>query len=120
MADFTIKQNDTRPYFAVTFDECGTVVSLVGATVFFNMRPVLGGSLKIDARPCVVTGAATGKAEYRWAVGDTDTVGKFDSEFEIHLAGGGIMTAPAIGYLIVEIVEELGSATTTAPPTTTP
>ena len=76
-------------------------------------------TLKIDKKEADVLAPATGgRLRYRWRVGDTDTVGKFEAEFEITFPtltspppGGGptseILTAPDRSYIIIEIVEDV-------------
>ena len=92
-------------------------MNLTGTSIHFIMRD-LDGVLKINAKAAVITNAANGECEYRWSGDDTDTTGKFNSEFEIRYPGGAILTAPNMGHITVVIVEELGSATTPVPTTT--
>lgn len=101
MADFVIKQNDTRPIIQISMKTAaGAAVNLTGATVRFHM-----GAL-IDAA-ATVTDAANGVAEYEWQPGDTATAGTYSAEFEVTYLDGGIETFPNSGDLSIRIVKEI-------------
>ena len=102
-----MKQNDRRPAMPVTIKHGTVIVSLVEATsVQFKMRPSWGTDLKVDA-PAEITNAADGEVEYRWAVGDTDTVGEFLVEWEVLWADGTTETFPTIDFDRVVIHDDL-------------
>lgn len=100
MADFYIKQNDTRPYLEATLqDSAGDAVNLTGASVRFHM-----GS--IDAAATIVD-AATGSVRYEWQAGDTSTTGFFNFELEATYADGGVETWPNHGTWTIQISPEI-------------
>lgn len=109
---FTIKQNDTRPKIRVQLAETGEgALDLTTAEkVYFLMRA------KADADPtspkvkgeCAFVNKSEGKVEYTWEEGDTDTIGEFKAEWEIHYEDGGIETVPNDGYVIVNVEDDLG------------
>ena len=100
MADFNIKQGDTRPALLAQLYEDSSEVDLTGATVKFHM------GTSIDA-PATIREAATGKVKYQWAAGDTDTGGLFDFEFEVTFPDGRIETFPNDKHNTVLIYEAL-------------
>jgi hypothetical protein len=120
-ADFYIKQNDTRPVFAVTAeDEGGAPIAedITGASVEFHMMTsdgvqlVSGAGLVLDASAKIIG--------YSWQPGDTatssfapDGAGRLvedyhQAEFQITLAvGGGVMTVPNTRNYTVSVMEEI-------------
>jgi hypothetical protein len=109
MADFSIKRNDRRPYIRMSlgYDD-GSAANLAFATgVRFLMRECKTGKLKVSAAAIVVD-AETGLVEYQWAVGDTNTPGKYDVEWEVTWGDGKPQTFPGEGYNTVEVTADLG------------
>lgn len=93
-----MKQNDRRPAFPATLKHGTEAISLVEATsVQFKMRPTWDMELKVDA-PAAITNAVEGQVEYRWATGDTDTVGEFLAEWEVTWSDGTNETFPTIDH----------------------
>ena len=103
-----MKQNDRRPAMPATIKRGTQIVPLTSAmSVTFKMRPAYGPlELKVNSA-AVVTNAATGQVEYRWAAGDTDTVGEFLAEWEVLWADGTTETFPTIDYDRVIIHDDL-------------
>lgn len=98
-----MKRNDRRPFLEMELlSATGVAVNLTGATITFTMR-LPGGAVKVNAAACVVTNAAAGLAEYRWATGDTDTVNTYEGWFTISWSGS-LETQPSSGaiYIIIE------------------
>lgn len=114
MADFTIKQGDTRPGMTAQLKDNEVPIDLTAATsVTFKMAPDAGGSLTVDS-PCVFIDRDTGIVMYEWTTGDTATVGFYNIEFEIVWADLGVETVPNDDvegndgpYYIVEIKADL-------------
>lgn len=110
---FTIKQNDTRPFFVVALkDDYGEAteapVNLTTAsTAVFNMRAHAGTAVKVNRAGGTITNAATGEVTYKWEATDTDTVGTFDAEIEIGWADGKVETFPSDSYWVVSIVDDI-------------
>lgn len=91
-----MKKNDNQPYyFAQIKDSAGDAVDLSTATVTFSMVDAtdLTDTPKIDDVAMVVTDATNGYVEYRWASGDTDTVGIYVLEIKVTI-GSLIYTLP--------------------------
>jgi hypothetical protein len=104
-----MKQNDRRPYLQIAFtDSAGAAVDLTSAqAVYFSMRNKASGTVKVNRQAAVVTSATGGLVEYRWASGDTDTVGVYQAEFEIEWSTGVYETQPEDGYIMLEIVDDI-------------
>lgn len=109
-----LKVNDLQPYYyAQVKDSNGSVVSLAGATIRCTMRLINSSTLKINRQTTGinVTDAANGMFEYRWQVGDTDTIGKYYIEFEISPVAGGKFTVPSgvnnLKHAEVNVVDSL-------------
>lgn len=111
MAEFLIKRNDTGPLLEVQLlDAKKTPVSLVGATVVFNMRGE-DGTVLVSRAPATVVDANTGVVRFSWRVGDTATAGEHQGEFEVTFANGTIETFPkaktaSVNFITVVIPED--------------
>jgi hypothetical protein len=104
---FFIKQNDTSPALQATLkDGADAVVSLVGCSVRFHMRPVGSTIVKIDAA-ATVSDAEGGVVYYSWIASDTDTIGSYECEFEVTYAGGEIESFPNNRFIDVEITDDI-------------
>lgn len=108
-ADFYIKRRDTAPSVTGQLtDAAGDPVNLAGAAVRFKMGPKppnKGGVLNAEA---VIVAEATGDVRYDWAEGDLVGIdGDFFAEFEAVLSGGGRVTFPNDGYLLIHIERDL-------------
>ena len=102
-----LKRNDTQPYyFAQLVDSSNNPVDLTGASIVFTMK-LVDGPIKVNRQAATITNATNGEFEYRWSAGDTDTPGIYNIEFEITLAGGGKLSAPANEDAQVIIKESL-------------
>ena len=104
---FYIKQNDTGPAMLATLqDASGNAINLVGASVRFHMRSVMGGNPVVDAAATVVT-AASGIVRYNWLSADTNTIGSYQAEFEVTYADASVETFPNDSYIAVEIIDDI-------------
>jgi hypothetical protein len=104
---FYIKQNDTGPAMLATLqDASGNAINLVGASVRFHMRSVMGGNPVVDAAATVVT-AASGIVRYNWVSADTNTIGTYQAEFEVTYADASIETFPNDSYIPVQIIDDI-------------
>jgi hypothetical protein len=108
VADFTMKANDRLPSIAATLSYSdGASVDLTNCTVKFIMRIKTGAvAAKIDAE-AVIVDAPTGKVRYDWALGDTDTVGEYNAEWEVTDAAGLPQTFPTATYHSISLVADL-------------
>lgn len=113
-----MKRNDTTPAFEATLCyPADAAVDLSTATsVRFLMATATAGAreLKVDGLATVVqTGAGVdavnkGLVRYGWVVGDTDTAGGYDIEFEVTWSDGTKQTFPDDGYFRFSIAPDLG------------
>lgn len=99
MATFTIKRGDTAP--ALRYALLPETVDLTGASVVF----VLDGGGRLPAQ--IVTPSPP-VVQYDWQPGDTDRAGLRRAEFEVTYSDGAIETWPNAGYLLINIIEDLG------------
>ena len=108
MADFTIKQNDTRRAIQTTlkYQDSAVDLSAAGTSVKFLMKNIKG-NLKVDAAATKVD-ASNGVVKYEWSEGDTDTAGSFRGEFEVTWDNGEIETFPSDSYIDIFIKNDLG------------
>lgn len=104
-----IRQNDTSPTAdIICLDADGAVVNVLDATVVFRMKSITDGTLKVEASGTVVNGEA-GHVRYVWQTGDTDTVDRYNAEFELTFVDGSIETfRNGPNNLKVYITPELG------------
>jgi len=105
-----IKQGDTRPYLRKRLlDGEGAAVDLTGATVRFHMRGVDETVAKVDdfAVPDADQVTNEGWVEYRWATGDTDTAGRYYTEWEVTYSDGTVQTFPTAAPDVLTIEGEL-------------
>lgn len=105
----TVKRNDTGPPVRVQVcNESNGSPQDFGAvaSVSFHMTSI-DGTLKVDSAAAVEAPAEDGILRYDWAVGDTDTAGKYDAEFEVTFASGAKETYPADGFIEITIIEDL-------------
>lgn len=111
MARIVLKKDDLRPHVVATLtDATGSVVDLSTAvSVRFIMRAPGETTAKVDSTGSVLT-AVSGEVGYAWALGDTNTAGVFQAEFEVNWGGSVYQTFPAEDYIEVEIVSDLGGA----------
>jgi hypothetical protein len=108
MSTFYIKQNDTSPDLQVICkDYSESVVSVSGAFVKFLMRNKRTGEVQVNASGVVVDGP-NGVIKYSWVTGDTDTVGRYEAEFQVTYADSSIETFPNNGFITVEVLDDIG------------
>ena len=100
MAIFYIKRNDTKPSLSAILSQDGSAVDITGATVNFHMGDIIDTA-------AVIVNAATGSVRYDWAAVDTEKAGEFSAEFEVTFSDGKIETFPNVGYLRINIDEDL-------------
>ena len=94
MAKFIIKQNDTSPSLeAQLLTSTREIVSLVGATVVFNMKTA-SGTVVINRAEAEIVDASSGIVRYDWFASDTARAGEYLAEFEVTFADGKIETFP--------------------------
>jgi hypothetical protein len=104
---FTIKRNDTSPVLqTVLTDPSGNVIDLTAADVRFHMKQYRSSTAKIDAEATVVDEDA-GLVRYEWEIGDTDTVGSYQAEFEVSFIDGTVETFPNADFIQVDIIYDL-------------
>jgi hypothetical protein len=112
MADYTIKQDDTRPmlvrYLKQTIDGVESGISLSTASaVKFIMKRSTAPNNSVTGTATIIT-VASGQVGYLWQTGDTSQAGLYNAEFEIKWSDGGYETVPNDSYFSIEIVADLG------------
>jgi hypothetical protein len=108
MHEFSIKRGDTRPSIeAQLLDENHDPRDLQNAdNVTFHMERVDTGETVLDAS-AIILNESEGKVLYEWQDGDTDETGRFDAEFEVSYAGGGVETFPNNNDIEVYISDDI-------------
>lgn len=102
---FYIKANDTAP--SLIYALSPSSVDLTGATVRFSMQSRAGVVAISRAAAVTVTPTGAPTVRYDWQVGDTETPGFYEAEFEVTYAGGAIETFPNDGMLGVSIASDI-------------
>lgn len=112
-----IKRGDTYPPVE------STLKATVGTEFLpLDLTPAVGGSGKINfimkrqgpgvilplIEICTYPEPSTGKVIYKWKAGETETVGVYQVEWEIHWSAGGIQSVPNGEYDTIEIISDLG------------
>jgi len=109
MAEYYIKQGDDSPAILTTLrDGEGEIVSLVGATVRFILRPVNGETV-LDEEADLVGDGSGGQVEYAWPAAITYPPGSYYGEWQVTFVSNEVQSFPTIGYDSIEILEELGT-----------
>lgn len=104
---FSVKQGDTAPLLIVGLEhDSDTAIDLTGATVEFHMRNRDTGVVKVDAAANVES-VEDVEVRYDWAVGDTDTPGWYEFEFEVTYADGRQETFPNTGHDLLQVKAQI-------------
>jgi aryl-phospho-beta-D-glucosidase BglC (GH1 family) len=120
--DFLIRQNDTASLiYATLTDEDDQLVSIESAAVVFQMAPIGGGPVKVQAEATneqsgdAISGTNVGEVSYEWQTGDTDTPGLYLAEWEVTFTDESVETFPNGGYTLVRITAEVATAAEVGP-----
>lgn len=106
--DYTLRQNDSgEAITAVLEDSAGDAVNLTGAAVVFQLAPIGGGALVVQADAAIID-AAAGEVSYTWQGADSATPGWYLASWQVTFSGGEVQTFPNGGYTLVQITGELG------------
>ena len=110
-----LTKNDLAPIYSVVHEDTeGNAQDITGATIVCSMKNLDDGTLKIDRQSIgiTITDAEAGAFNYEWQTGETDTVGKYQIEFEITPLSGGKFTIPnpTQGRALVIIHESLDNS----------
>jgi len=104
---FIIKRNDLSRSLKY-YLRANPASNFTGATGVFNMRDK-DGRVKIDRGTASLGNDAGGDyAQYDWQLGDTDTAGQYEGEFEVILASTKPETYPNDDYIDILIPKDLG------------
>jgi acyl-coenzyme A thioesterase PaaI-like protein len=111
MADFSIKAHDLLPVVQATLTHAdGSPLDLTLSTnVRFIMRSQTG-TVKVAADAEVVIPGSSGVVRYDWEVGDTDTPGAYQAEWEITWQSGKKQTVPTLSYHSIDVLADLDNA----------
>ena len=108
MADYVIKAHDQLPSIQASLTTAAGAVDLTGATaVAFIMQPAAGGAAKVNAPGVIVSPATSGTVRYDWAVGDTNTAGDYQAEWQVTWSDGRHQSFPTVGYHSITIAPDL-------------
>lgn len=101
-----IKRNDLQPYFRFKVPDAQ---DLSQATFSCTMVHEKNKTVKISRATagCFITNAVLGECEYRWQLGDTDTLGTYLIEFEFIPISGGKFTVPVKPTAYVKVLADL-------------
>jgi hypothetical protein len=107
---FTIKQGDTLPNLPFQFfkPDKVTPLDLTNITTVSIVIRTKDTLTLLFKKPCTISSAVDGKGYYDWDTGDTDSVGAFQYEFEIHWASGDIQTIPVDTYFDLVVIDDIG------------
>jgi hypothetical protein len=100
-----LKKNDTRDNIKATLSNESGPVDLTGASVRFLMSK--RGVNKVD-RQVQIQDAANGIVWMVFEQGDTDEQGLFQAEFEVTFPDARIETFPNDGFILINIINDLG------------
>lgn len=107
-----IKQGDTRPRVRARAWQgtTATPIPLTGATVVFNARLSTNpGTVIVNRQTATVIDGANGIMEYGFTAAQTQTTaGLYQTEFEVTLTDGSILTLPTgDNYIWVRIGDDI-------------
>ena len=108
---FEVGQGDTQfPVEGTLEDSDGQVVDLSSADeIKFQMAPIAGGDLTVDADAVLVTDGTDGEVRYVWQAGETDVAGFYLAKWlVIWNDPDDKQSFPNDGYIIVHITPDLG------------
>lgn len=110
MADFSMKANDRLPVIKAVLKRNGAPLDLTNATsVDFIMKGTgPTGAVKVNS-PAEIVDAPGGVVQYAWAIGDTNTPGTYQGEWEITWQDGKPQTVPTKSYHAIEVAADLDS-----------
>ena len=94
-----MKRGDTAPNLRAQLVRGGVPVDLTGATVKFCL---LG-----TKRDCTIINATNGEVEYSWQVGDTESTGTLQAEFEVTYSDGKIETFPNDDFIQIVVLGDI-------------
>lgn len=106
---FTIKRGDTSP--GIEYALLPASISLVGASVRFQMRQGWGARETIVDEPAtVVTATVTPTVQYAWQAGNTAVAGFYEAEFRVVYADNTVETFPNSGFIGVLVSDDVEDA----------
>ncbi len=112
---FIIKRNDTLPVLTIDIKTRGEFDQIIA----FNLSAVTActfsmlddsGSLKVSSYSGNILSNSAGTIQYIWNVGDTDVSGKYKGEFELFFNDGKKMSIPNLGYIDIEIIDDINNS----------
>lgn len=108
MADYVVKQGDTAITFpdTLTYSD-GSSPNLAGASVKFVMRALTSTDVTTNASATIVNATSPASITYTPTAQDTANAGLFAANWIVTFAGGAVEQFPTIGYLTVEVQENL-------------
>lgn len=111
--DFEIKRTDTLPALQVQIINTATGLAedLTNASnVAFKMRNVESKAMIVDddgTNGAVVGDPLDGSISYTWQSADTDVAALYEGDFKITFVGGGQMTVPNTGHILIRVRDDV-------------
>ena len=104
---YTIKEGDTFPPLRAYLQNAdGSPIRIAGATVLFKVTDK-NNNIVINT-PVNVVDEEHGYVRYDWNLGEPLSVGVYTAEFEITFQNGTIVSVPSDGYIIINVVKQVG------------
>jgi hypothetical protein len=104
---FYLKQHDLLPALRVRLLDETTPVDLTNATSVKMLMKSRRSGLKVNAPMTIDANRTLGVVSYAWQIGDTDTAGDYNAEFQVTWPTGKPQTFPARGHVIITIEKDL-------------
>lgn len=117
---FTIKQGDTSPKLMARLEGVDTnlydvnevnpiAIDLTQASVIYFIMSMDGETyIKEEVEIQPQTGTTLGEIHYSWQTNDTQYIGAYACEFEVHWVDGTQITFPQVGAFSVVVVPDHG------------
>ena len=109
MADYTSKQGNAASITwsdTLTYSD-GSSPNLAGASVKFVMRALTAQDVTINAAATITNNTGPATVAYTPTATDTANAGLFAANWQVTFSGGGVESFPTVGYLTVEIQQNL-------------
>jgi hypothetical protein len=107
-ADFVIVQGDTEPLLADKLTYANKeLVDLEGATVVLNLRSLTAREPVALTGEVGIVSALKGEVSYAFSAADTAVPGNYMANWTVRFPSGKQMTFPTIGYMWVQVQENL-------------
>ena len=112
---FILKRNDTLPTLTINIQTKGQFNQVIP----YNLSAVTActfsmsdefGNLKVSSASSTIVSSSGGTVQYTWSSLDTNTSGRYRGEFELLMTAGNKMTIPNLGYIDIEIIDDINGS----------